>query len=86
MLDIRVGKCDNCNDITLAIEAIDKRIAKIVKSMYMNLTLYSEKKYSFKEIKTLIRYKNILANLYYNGYYYEGFDYRQIISRVKSLT
>lgn len=86
MQNVYIVDCKECGDIASAIFRLDEKIAKIVNNMYLSLTVYAEKRYSRQELKTLIRYRNILQHLYYNGDYYTGFDYRQIISKVKSIT
>lgn len=84
MLEINVKDCKECGSIKELLCQVEDRIYAMSKSEYNNLSFLSKKNHTKYEIKRLIRYKNILNNLFWNTSYYD-FDFKTIISRIKTL-
>lgn len=84
MLEINVQDCKECAAIKNLISQVDKELYRMTRAEYHNLAYLSTRCHTKLEIKRLIRYKSILNNLFWNSQYYD-YDFKKIISKIKSL-
>lgn len=83
MLEVDVKDCKDCG-IGDILSKLDDRIYSIIRDEYHSLIYLSKKNYTRGEIKKLIRYKNILNNLFWNSSYY-NISHKIILSKIKTL-
>ena len=83
MLNISVKDCKDCGAISEVSRELDCKIASLSLKEY-NHIVYLAPSERPKLLKRLMYYRGILNNLYFNSSYY-CFDYKIILSRIKSL-
>jgi hypothetical protein len=84
MLDVRTYDCEHCGDVKHTLDLVDERIATLSERGYNSASFLTPVHYSMRDVKDLIYFKNILQNIYWNSEYY-SYDYKKILSKVKSL-
>jgi hypothetical protein len=85
MLQPRLIDCSECNDISLLIDKINCRLAKLGGSLYGNVTLMLNSPISAYPIIGLLNYKRILEHKQVNSDYCEDYTVDEISSRVNIL-
>jgi len=83
--EVSYNLCDACFSTSNLLERVNKALYLLGGRVYKNRVLLAGKTIDTEKIKLLGYYKDILENLIYNPYYYQGFDYQRIDSRVKEL-
>lgn len=84
MLEINVKDCKDCGDIQNLLDKLDNKLFRMANDEYNHLVYLSDKNHTKAEIKTIIRYKRILDNIFWNSQYYDR-DYKNILSKIKSI-
>lgn len=79
------GECLECSSIEEAMSSVNKKLAEYGKIHYNKITKMSSACYDKQKVADLITYKGILNHLLHNSCYY-AFDYKEILSKVKTLT
>ena len=85
MLQPRLINCSDCSDISILIDKIDCRLAKLGGTLYRNVTLMLNAPISAYSIIGLLNYKRILEHKQVNPDYCEDYTVDEISSRVNIL-
>lgn len=84
MLSINIQECKHCQGIRILSDKLEYKISRMARDEYHSAIYLSSKNHTRAEIKRLIRYKNILNNLFWNSTYYD-ISAETIMSKIKSL-
>lgn len=85
MLTYLLNTCKDCDSIKETLHQLDEKISRVTTNNYQNLIFQLTKPFSISKLKILLRYKEILKNLYWNVNYYHPYNYKDIVSKVKTL-
>lgn len=86
MLSFQLVYCPSCGSVEHVQSLLDLRIANYGQKKVNQILFLSKPKFSRREAKMLIYYKEILEHLKWNSNYFENeFSREDILSRVKSL-
>lgn len=84
MLSVNIKECQHCEGIRVLLDKVEYKLSRMARNEYHSAIYLSSKNHTKKEIKTLIRYKNILNNLFWNSTYYD-MSAEKIMSKIKSI-
>lgn len=84
MLTYLLNTCKDCDSVKETLSLLDEKISSMTTNNYRNLVFQLTKPFNSKKLKTLIRYKGILINLYFNKDYYYSYNYKQIVAKAKT--
>ena len=77
--------CDDCDSVKQTLNQLDEKISGLTDNNYQNRIYLLSRPFDIRQLKTLLYYKKILLNLYWNLKYYPNYDYKKIVAKVKTL-